>query len=180
MRPKEFVKEWIPTLKILMARQPRFALIAAAGLLGVAGWVLYMPPAADLQRLGREWRVLKSAREEERLLSDRFYREKVGLIPDRNELSKILEALHEKARQHQVEILSVSPGAIPSPGKWEPAFCPVELQLEGEYRALGKFLGELQDPSHRGWISIRRLQIGREEGILPRLRAQVSMEIALQ
>lgn len=180
MRPKEFVKECIPTLKSLMARQPRSALISAAGLLLVTGWALYMPPAADLQRLGREWRVLKSAREEERVLSDRFYREKVGLIPDRTNLSKILETLQEKARQHQVEILAVSPGAIPSPEKGAPAFCPVELQLEGEYRALGEFLGELQNSSGLGWVAVRRLRIGQEEGLLPRLRAQLSVEIALQ
>lgn len=159
---------------------PRSTLAAGVGLLLLVGWILYVPPVLDLQRLHREWNVLKSEREEGRRLLDRFYGERVGLIPDASRLPQILETLHEKARRHQVEILAVSPGAIPNRIAGEPALCRVELQLEGEYRALGEFFGELRDSSGLGWISIRQIRIGREEGLLPRLHAQLSMEIALQ
>lgn len=169
MKPAEF-----------LARQPRSAWIAAAVVLLTVGWFLYVPPAMDLQRLSRQWDELKLKQGETRRLLDRYYREKIGLIPEEGRLPGLLEILQEKARRHHLEVSAVSPGTIPDHAAGAPAFCPLELQLEGEYRELGGFLGECRDSARLGWISVRRIRIGREEGILPRLRAQVSMEIALQ
>ena len=169
MKPEEF-----------LARQPRSVWMAVGGVLLAVVWLLYVPPVMNLQQLGRQWDGLKSKREETRRLLDRYYQEKVGFIPEESRLPDLLEILHEKARRHHVEVLAVSPGTIPDHASGEPAFCPLELQLEGEYQALGEFLGELRDPSRLGWVSVRRIRIGREEGLLPRLRAQISMEIALQ
>lgn len=159
---------------------PRSALAGGAVLLFLVGWMVYGPLTSGIQQLNRERDQLISEREEARRLADRFYGEKIPVIPKAARLPEILETLHEHARRCGVEIRAVSPGPLSDSKTGEPVHCSVELQLEGDYRSLGELLTDLRDSSEFGWVSIRHLQIAREEGILPRLRAQLSIEVALQ
>lgn len=160
------------------SRLPRWAwagIPAAAALL----LLVYLPPVLELKKLGREWNRLRIEGRDSREMLDRFYRSGSAGLPESDDLPLILEKLHQKALQQQVEIRSVTPGsARPAESEGLVAF-PVELQLQGEYGSLGRFLSELKDVSELGAVKFRRLTISRDEAQLPVLRAVLSIEISV-
>lgn len=161
-------------------RQPRLPLLSGAVALCLAVWFLYVPPLVEIQRLNRRWGQIQQTREELRPLLDQYYQSGAGSLPESKQLPHLLEQLHELARQRGVEILSMEPGEIKGSGKEGLALCSVELQLQGEFRALGEFLGSLNNWEHLGAVSLQRVQVSREEGLKPRLRVSAAIDVGLQ
>lgn len=160
--------------------RPRLPLIIGAVAVGLAAWFLYVPGLGEMHRLSRRWGQIRQDRQELRQLLDRYYQSGAGSLPDPEDLSHLLERLHELARNRQVEILTMTQGGIRKEGSGGPASCEVELQLQGEFRALGIFFGALSGWERFGAVSVQRIQIKREEGLLPRLRASAAIEIRLR
>ncbi len=100
-------------------------------------------------------------------------------LPPTDVVPEVLNQFNRLARSHQILISSVTPGAI-QPGNSDGlAVLPIEFQVEGGYRSLGEFLGQLsKTPSLEG-ARVRRMAIDRDEHLLPRLRAQLSIDIFL-
>jgi len=173
-------KEWISALQARLDRQPRLLVAGAAAAAVLFLWMIYVPPSLEIRRLGVQWRSLRAESRQSRQLLDEFYQGGAALLPGSGHLPKVLEMLHDKALQHGVKIRGVTPGNAREPSAEGLSVFPVEIQMEGEFHSLGEFLGELRDPSVLGMVEVRRFRISRDEGLLPVLRADLSLEIALR
>lgn len=171
--------EWVSALQAWTNRQPKLSVAAGALALILLGWALYAPSCGVIQRDSRRWSRLKMEMHETQNLLDLVRRGEIRLLPSQESLPELLKQLHFQAKRFQVNILSVSPGRSDDAGPGQPILLPIDLQLEGEYRGIGQFLGALHGEPSLGMVTVRRLQIGREERLLPRLRAQLSIDMAL-
>ena len=162
-----------------LARQPR--LTVAGGVTGALFlvWIIYVPVLLSIRRSHAQWLHLKNELIDARQALDPIRRGEIAWVPGRDATSAVLEQLHAVARSQHVQFLQVSPGAS-HPGDLPGlTVLPVELTVEGTYRSLGEFLGLVpRTPSLNGAF-VRQLTIDREERLLPRLRARLSLEIFL-
>ncbi len=171
--------EWVVALRGWMGRQPKLSLIAGGLALLLLCWGVYIPPLMAIRRIGTRWSGLKSEMNETRRLTDLVRRGEMRLLPGQQDLQELLKELHVQARECQVKILEITPGKADSADPGKPALLPVQLQLEGNYRAIGEFLGRFRKEPSLGVIIVRTLRLNREEQLMPRLRVQLSIEIAL-
>ena len=172
--------EWALALRGWTTRQPKLSLVAGALALALLGWALYVPPCMAIRWSCRRWAGLKIETEQNRNLLDLVRQGKLRPLPSQEMLPELLQQLHVQAKKFQVNIVSISPGGSNAAGPGQPILLPVDLQIEGEYRAIAQFLGALRGEVSLGMVTVRRLQIGREERLLPLLRAQLSIELALK
>ena len=171
--------DWYPALRRWMVHQPVVVLIAGALALLLLIWALYVPSLLAIRQSGQQWGQLKAELEQDRLVLDEARRRQIQPLPSTLALPRVLQQLHAQARRFEVMILAVSPATAGSAKPDEPVILPVELQVEGEYRALGQFLASLRSQPSLGVVTVRQIRIGREERFLPRLHAQLSIEMAL-
>ncbi len=172
--------EWALALRGWTNRQPKLSLVAGGLVLILLGWALYVPPCMAIRRSSRRWGSLKAEMNQNQSLLEMVRQGKIRPLPSQETLPDLLQQLHLQAKKLQINILSVSPGRSDAGGPGLPVILPVELKIEGEYRAIGQFLGVLRSESSLGMVTVRRLQIGRDERLLPLLRAQLSIELALK
>ena len=170
---------WYPVLRGWITRQPVAVLTSGFLALLLLIWALYGPPIGAIRKSAGQWHQLKAELEQDRRLMDTARYSQIQPLPSILTLPRILERLHTQARGFKVTILAVSPATATPAGPDGPVILPIDLQLEGEYRALGQFLGSLRNQPSLGVVTVRRVRMGREEQLLPRLRAQLSIEMAL-
>lgn len=182
--PPPFMKlplpEWIVALRGWTGRQPKLSLIAGGTALLLLCWAVYVPPLMAIRRIGTRWSQLKSEMNETRRLTDRVRRGEMRLLPSQLELPELLKELHVQVRECQVKLLEITPGRVDFPDPARPALLPVQMRLEGEYRSIAEFLGRLRKESSLGVITVRSLRLNREKQLMPLLRVQLSIEIALK
>ncbi len=159
--------------------QPRLVLIGGIVLLCLVGGLLYVPRVMLLQKTLPEWRHLKAELTDARQLLNQLHDGEIPALPDGDQLSTVLAGLNALARDHQVQFLEVTPAAPASGGPPDLMVVPVELQAEGTYRSLGEFLGALRQTATIGAAFVRRIQMERDERILPRVHARLSIELTL-
>lgn len=164
----------------VFSRQPKGVRISGAAALVLFLGLIYLPPFREIQRLSREKTRLQADGGQTRRLVDQFYRKGGTPLPESGSIPQILEQLHDRAHQHDVEILAVTPGNPPPADSAGLAIFPVEIQLQGEYRSLGEFLGELKDSAVFGAVAVRRFRISPDGTRPPVLRADLSIEIGLR
>ncbi|MBI2885162.1 MAG: type 4a pilus biogenesis protein PilO [Candidatus Omnitrophica bacterium] len=103
-------------------------------------------------------------------------------IGDEQSVGRILEALNQQAVEQQLEVLGMQPGVD---GR-EPERLrlnadltlrevPVLLRLQGRYRNLGEFLGQLPDAPFLA--SVRELELKRAPAGSPQLEARVVLSV---
>lgn len=172
--------EWVPALRAWTTRQPKLSLAAGALALVLLGWALYMPSCMAIRRDSRRCASLKAEMDQTQGLLDLVRRGEIRPLPSQETLPELLKQVHVQAKKFQVGILSISPGRSDAADPSQPILLPVELQVEGEYRAIGQFLGALRGEPSLGMVTVRRFQMDRDEHLLPRLRAQLSIELALK
>lgn len=172
--------KWVVALRGWMSRQPKLSLIAAGLALLLLCWAVYLPPLMAIRRIGTRWSQLKSEMNETRRLTDLVRRGEMRLLPSQLELPELLKELHVQARECQVKLLEITPGRVEFPDSSKPTLLRVQLGLEGGYRAIAEFLGKLRSEPSLGVITVRTLRLNREEQLMPRLRVQLSIEIALR
>jgi hypothetical protein len=172
--------EWVVALRGWMGRQPKLSLIAAGLLLLLLCWAIYVPPLMAIRRIGGRWSRLKSEMSETRRLTDRVRRGEMRLLPSQQQLPELLKQLHVQARECEVKLLEITPGRVEFPDSVKPALLPIQMRLEGGYRSIAEFLGRLRKEPSLGVITVRTLRLNREEQLMPRLRVQLSIEIALK
>ena len=172
--------EWAVALRGWVGRQPKLSLVAGGVALLLLCWAVYIPPLMGIRRVGTRWSRLKSEMSETRRLTDLVRRGEMRLLPSQNQLPELLKELHVQARECRVNLLEITPGRAEFADPAKPALLPVQLHLEGDYRAIGEFLGKLQEEPSLGVVTVRSLRLSREEQLMPRLRAQLSIEIALK
>lgn len=162
-----------------MPQQPRLLIAGGVTAAVILLWMIYGPSWMTVRRLTAQWSQMKGQVTESRRILDWMREAGLSPLPKTGAFSGILIQLNTLARTHEVELLQVAPGAgRPS----EPAplvLVPVELALEGGYRSIGEFLGGLRQTPSLGVVQLKRLAIERQERLLPRLRAQVTLEWAL-
>lgn len=171
------IGSWWPISQAWIRRQPRAAVGMGAGILLVLLWLLYVPPLGRIRTLKGEWQALRSEMESSWQVLEQVKDSSIPRLPSISKSSEALTALEALAESCEVQFRSVSPGNPREGSTGEPVWLPVELQVEGGYRAIGEFLGQLHRGS-AGLIRVRQLRIGREEKLLPRLRATLSLELA--
>lgn len=172
--------DWVVALRGWMSRQPRISLVAGSAALLLLCWALYLPPLAAIRRTGARWSGLKVEMAQTRRLAGQAREGKLRLLPGPEELPGLLEDLHLQARECRVNLQEILPGKPDFSDPARPAFLQVQMRMEGEYRAIGEFLGRLRSVPSFGVVTVRSMRVGREEQLLPRLRAQLAIEIALK
>jgi len=172
--------EWFPALRSWVNRQPRISLAAGALAVLLLCWALYVPPLLAIRQADAKWNQLRAEVEESRRLMDGVRAGEIRLLPAQQDLPQVLMVLQAQARDCRVNLLEISPGRADFTDPARPAFLPVEMRVEGEYQAIGEFLGKLREDPALGVVTVRSMRMGREERLLPRLRAQLSVEIALR
>lgn len=174
---KADIRSWWPVCQTWIRRQPRAAIGVGLGLFLLLLWVLYVPTWGSIRVIQGEREALQSEMENAWRVLEQMRDSSIPLLPSVSKSSEALTALQDLAESHEVQFLSVSPGNPREGSAGEPVWLPVELQVEGGYRSIGNFLGDL----HRGRAGVarvRQLRIGRDEQLLPRLRATLSLELA--
>lgn len=166
-------------LREILSRQSRMILVGAGILTLVTGWLLYVPSLVALRKANRELFHLKMEIEGARTAVAPLRKGELPVLPESSQLSMVLKELNQLARSHQVQLLEMSPQTV-HPGQTKGLFVlPVDLRLEGSFRAIGEFLGAVRENPGLGVAHVERFAMYREEKILPRLRAQASLEIFL-
>ncbi|MBI3318818.1 MAG: type 4a pilus biogenesis protein PilO [Candidatus Omnitrophica bacterium] len=173
------LKKTLQELEELLRRQPKAFLAGGLAALFAAAWVAYVPAFSGIQRHSRQWSQIRSQLIEARRVVDEVGQKDLSPLPDARSLPGVLERLGSTARSHQVQLLGVTPGPQRSSEVEGLAVVPMELQVEGEYRSLGEFLGALTQTPSLGAVFVKHLSMNREERLMPRLRAQVSIEVFL-
>ena len=174
--PREIIPAaWLRHWRALEQRPALARTVGAMALLLVV-WGLYGPPLAAIQRATQTWQRLRQEVEEGRRMGDRIRQEAVPPVPTLETLPEILAALSAVAREHQIELVTVTPAPARPPNADGVVVVPIELDTIGEYRALGEWLEAVGQTPALGVTLVRRVAMDREESLLPRLRAHVSME----
>lgn len=167
-------------MRAWIVRQPKVSMAAGA----VAGlllcWAVYLPLCLAIRSESLRRNGLRTEMVQARDLLDLVRQGKVRSLPAQQSLPDLLAQLHVQAKKFQVNILGISPGKADTGSPDRPILLPIELQLEGEYRSIGQFLGSLRAEPSLGMVTVRHLHIGREDRLLPRLHAQLSIDLALQ
>lgn len=172
--------DWYPVFRAWLIRQPKVFLAAGMAVLLLLTWTLYVPSVFSIQGLRQRRHLLLQELQEARRAMDRIRGGQVRALPTQETLPSVLQWLHEEARVHNVEILSVTPGTEKPEQSSRLMILPVELRLQGGYRSLAEFLGGLKDAAALGAVSVRRISISRQERLLPRLQAQTLIELILK
>ena len=172
--------DWAAALRGWATRQPKLSIAAGTAALLIAGWAAYAPSVLAIRRAGTHCGELTAEMREVRRLMDLVRSGQVRLLPSQESLPALLQELQVRARECKVNVLEISPGKANSADASGPLSLPIEMQMEGEYRSLGEFLGKLRTEPSLGVVTVRSLRIGRDERLLPRLRAQLSIELALR
>jgi len=166
------VKNW------LKRHQKTFLMLGAGIFLPAMGF-LYGPPLMAIRQSHQEWMRLQAQVSEAHRIIDPLRREDFFSAPRSDALPAVLEQLNLLAQANNIQFLHMAP----SPARaGEPSglkVLPVELVLEGAYRSIGEFLGQLGTTPSMGGVVFQKLQIDREERLLPKLRARLSMELSL-
>lgn len=166
-------------LREIFSKQLRIVWMGVGTLALMAGWFLYVPPLTAIQRANKELFHLKAETEEARMAVMPLRKGQLLVPPGIDQLSMVLKELNQLARSHQVQLLEMSPQTA-RPDQASGLFAlPIELQLEGSFRAIGDFLGAVRQDPELGVAHVERFAVYREVRLLPRLRARVSLEIFL-
>jgi len=173
------VGEAIALIKAAASRQPKALWIGGIASFLAVAWVLYVPPLQAIGKVSSQWRQLRSEVFQIRQTFNQFRQEAIPTLPSSGTLPEILEGLNALARTHQVQVLELTPGVPHPEDPPQLVALPIQLKVEGGYRNLGELLGELTRVPDLGKIRVRSLSLGREERLLPSLRADLSLEIFL-
>ena len=166
-------------LRNLLGRQARLIFVGTGVFFLCVAWILYAPLLRDIRRISREWRTLQIEQADARRVVEQLRSGQIHSLPRTDVLPEVLNRLNNLARSHQIQFLAVTPGSLRSGDPPGLAIFPIELQMEGGYQSIGEFLGDLERTASLGGTHVRQLTIERDEHLLPRLRAQLSMEIIL-
>lgn len=153
--------------------------LAAAGLAALILWWIFAVPLGEIRRLQAELIPLRAEVAQAGEDVARARQMNRAALPTADRLADFLEDLNALAREQEVQLVKTAPQAARSAGTPGLAILPMELQVQAEYRNLGEFLGALRGAVNLGVVSVRRVAIGREERLLPRLTASVAIEIVL-
>lgn len=164
--------------KIARLHPSAVSALGAVGLLLLL-WFIYVPALAAIRRSHNEWDELKTEIGRSRRIVDSFRQGSLPSPPPLEMLPAVLENLNALAGSNQIRFLQVIPGNARAGESAEVTILPIELYLEGNYRSIGEFLGSLGQTPSVGGALVRRMSIEREERLLPRLRARLSIELIL-
>lgn len=159
-----------------MASRPGLIPLAGATAALLIVFLLYAPLFAQVWGFQGDYRRQRIEQQDARLLMDRLRAGQIKALPPLQGMPEVLEQLGNLARSHQIQFLSVTPGPPRPGGMAGLAVVPVEFQMEGGYRALGAFLGALRGAPSLGAPCVRSLTISRDEALLPRVRARLSID----
>lgn len=173
------MQTWAPIFRSWLARQPRSAVAGGAALLVLLAWMLYIPPWTAIRKLKVQQADLRAEMESAAAVLGETRGGSVGPLIRVDQAPEVLARIEALAQKHGLRFLEVSPGKPRAADPGQPLLLPLDLQIEGQYRALGEFLGRLRNAGELpAPVLVQRLQISRDEKLLPRVRARVSLEIA--
>jgi hypothetical protein len=174
-KTQEMVKLFLAAVR----KKPKWVGPAAALLLIAALWFLYAVPLGRIRKLQAALLPLKGQVALAQEMIQRARQVDLAALPTADALPEVLEKLNALARQHQIQLVKTAPQPTrpaQSPGL---VILPLELQVEAEYRSLGEFLGALRGSAGLGVPLTRRITVGREEKLLPRLTATLEIDLIL-
>ena len=163
----------------LLARQPRVLIAGGIVMLVILGGLIYLPPLKAIQRYSAQSRQLEADRVRSRQVIDQVRRGKAPLLRSPDAVPEILAELNTMARSYKIQFLSTTPGTLEQNQLTKMVILPVDLQVEGEYRALGEFLGALRRAASLGVVYVRQFSLSRDDRLLPRMRVGLSIGLAL-
>lgn len=174
--PREIIPADLARQLQALKQRPALGGTVGAVTLLVLLWGVYGPPLAAIQRGSQTWQRLRGEIDEARRVGDRIRQETVPPLPALDTLPTVLSALSAVARDHHIQLVTVTPAPARAPDANGMVLVPIELDAVGEYRALGEWLEAVGHTPTLGVAMVRRVAMDRDESLLPRLRAHASID----
>ena len=151
---------------------------AAAGVLLL--FMLVMPLWAKAVRLSGEVKALESEMTAVREALDRSSKIKRGAdFVSRNEVSRAIDEIAKVGAAMNINFIATSPQKIERPEGADHPVLPIRMQVQSEYKDLGAFLGALE-LLEKSLVTVREFSIRGEPAVLPRVAAEIIVEIHLK
>ncbi|MBI1953912.1 MAG: type 4a pilus biogenesis protein PilO [Candidatus Omnitrophica bacterium] len=167
-----------PLLEAVRKKPKWLGPLAALGLIVIL-WSLYAVPLGRIRKLQAGLLPLKEQVARAQEVIQRARQVNLAALPAADALPQVLEELNALARQHEVQLVKTAPQPTRPAESRGLVILPLELQVEAEYRNLGEFLGALRRAPGLGVPLTRRIALGREERLLPRLTATLTIDLIL-
>ena len=166
---------------LLLDKQKRLLAVGIGALIGLLLlFGIYVPLALRLKDKGKELSGLTTqmhAAQAMILSAQKAYPETLYL-PSQEELSWVMDEVTETGKGLGIDFRSIHPEAIQkAPSGY--SFMPVEMKLESSYKELGQFIGALRTLK-KGFVTVERFEITRDEKILPKLNCRLLMKLILR
>ncbi len=99
-------------------------------------------------------------------------------LPSLKEVSLAIDELSKLGADNKIDFVSIDPRQTQIVSSMPYQILPIDMVVESEYDDLGRFLGALENLK-QSLVTLERLQIQRDEKILPRLRIKLTVNMYL-
>ena len=100
-------------------------------------------------------------------------------LPSLKEVSLAIDELSKLGADNKIDFISIDPRQTKTAKSMPYQILPIEMVVEAEYKNLGIFLGSLESLK-QSLVTLERLEIQRDEKILPRLKARLIVNMYLK
>ena len=151
---------------------------AAAGVLLFS--LLALPLWAKAGRLAGEGKALESEMTAVREALDKSKAIKRGAdFVSRNEVSRAIDEMAKVGAAMNINFIATSPQKIERPEGADHSVLPIRMEIQSVYKDLGAFLGALER-LEKSLVTVREFAIRGDPAVLPRLTAEIIVEIHLK
>jgi len=99
-------------------------------------------------------------------------------LPSLRGVSLAIDELSKLGADNKIDFVSIDPRQTQIVSSMPYQILPIDMVVESEYDDLGRFLGSLENLK-QSLVTLERLQIQRDEKILPRLRIKLTVNMYL-
>lgn len=96
-----------------------------------------------------------------------------------DEISLAIDEITNTGKQFNINFLSITPREIEETGNAFSRRLPIDVELTAFYSDLGSFFGAL-DGLKESIVAVREFNIWRDEGILPSVKSELTIDIHLK
>jgi len=100
-------------------------------------------------------------------------------LPSLKEVSLAIDELSKLGADQKIDFISIDPRQTKPAKAMSYQILPIDMIVESEYKNLGIFLGSLESLK-QSMVTLEHLEIQRDEKILPKLKARLTVNLYLK